>query len=434
MIKHTLKGLAAALCALALTSCSCNPIADVSRQDDISSKPEASSSTSENLTKDNITLTVWESNNGPDKWIQLAAKEFSAIYPNISIEFCNVEIGAALAELENPQSEIPAPDLFGAPHDNVGALVEKGLILPTDNPSHVAINTLYSTSKALMYNDIMYGYPTSCETYAMFYNKALINEADLPQTWDELIEWSKGFSKDNPGKYGLIYHSDTVYYNAMLMSNNGNRLLQSEQSTGLDTEAALDGALLLQKIADILPSNVNSFTFEDYDNLFLQGDAAIMINGPWLMSSAEVAKLDYGIVPLPAFEKGGEPAYSFSGVRGMFVSSNSKHPAEAAAFARFLINEDMQKLRQEITLALPSVNISINDEKTNGFLEQLEYSYPMPNSPSAINFWIYGKSFSKNIIDGADPQSELDKFQALALNGDETPTSLDIEASASSGE
>ena len=42
---------------------------------------------------------------------------------------------------------------------------------------------LASTSQALTYDGVMYGYPVSAETYALYYNKDLIPAEEIPTTW-----------------------------------------------------------------------------------------------------------------------------------------------------------------------------------------------------------------------------------------------------------
>ena len=42
-----------------------------------------------------ITLNVWASNNGPDKFIRKAGEEFPKKYPNITINYVHVELGDA---------------------------------------------------------------------------------------------------------------------------------------------------------------------------------------------------------------------------------------------------------------------------------------------------------------------------------------------------
>ncbi len=408
--------VSAVLCCALLTSC-------YNSNDVISKRPVTSSATSsdiskEELTKEQISLTVWESTGGPDKWIERAGEEFNRIYPNIKIEYYNVESYSAIDELQNKDSTAPAPDLFAAAHDRLSELVENGLILPTDNPDYVSTNTISIATQGLYYKGTMYGYPTACETYALFYNKKLVSKEEIPSTWEKLISWSKSFSELCPGKYGFLLQARNMYYVPMLMSNNQNKLLQTEDSTGLLTEDSVNGIKLFRSMKDIFPENVTSMDNADFDNMFLDGKLALYVSGPWFVAKAREADIDFGVATLPAFEEGGTPSMSFSGIRGMFVSSKTEHPQEAAAFARFLISEDMQKLRLEITGALPSTNISVEDEQTSGFIEQLNYSYPMPNIPNINRFWEYGEVFCKNVLDGADAKTELEKFDAYILGKD----------------
>ena len=65
------------------------------------SKPYA---TNDSLTKDDITLTVWESKDGPDEFIRKAGDSFHKLYPNITIEYVNVEIPDAIINLKDKNS------------------------------------------------------------------------------------------------------------------------------------------------------------------------------------------------------------------------------------------------------------------------------------------------------------------------------------------
>lgn len=99
----------------------------------------------------------------------------------------------------------------------------------------------------------------------------------------------------------------------------------------------------------------------------------------------------------------------------MFVSAYSEHPAEANLFAQFLLTEEMQKLRFDITGALPAVNVAVESPYIEGFLKQLDYAFPMPSIPQMNAFWDAMKAASANIWDGADVQAELDACNATIL-------------------
>lgn len=375
------------------------------------------------LTKDDITLTVWESENGPDEWIKKAGQEFTKYYPNIHIEYVHVEITDAYTELTNEQSEVAKPDLFGSPCDMAGKLIEQELILPTKDSDQVSASVLDMASDALTYNGVMYGYPTSCETYALYYNKNLVAEKDIPSTWDELIPWCKTFNSTYTGKYGFIFHTESMYYISMLMSSFANRMMEGE-NYGLFSDEALRGIDLLCSMQEILP-DVTGFTYDDYDNVFLSGNAALFVNGPWFAAKADKVGLNYGVIKLPSFDHNGDMTYSLAGVRTMFVYSKSEHPNEAAAFGKFLLTEAMQKLRLEITNALPAANIAIGD-KLDGFVDQLQYSYIMPNTPEMARFWEFGTHLYSDLCNGADHEKELKDFLSYIKTGEVADANADM--------
>lgn len=383
------------------------------RTDDASSsKPYA---TDDSLTRDDITLTVWESKDGPDEWIKKAGESFNLLYPNIHIEYVNVDLKESTTELLDTESTVKKPDVFAAPGDMTGELVKNKLVLPTEDTDIVNTTALELARKATVYNDVMYGYPMSCETYALFYNKKLVEESNIPTTWESLITWSGAFNNLYPGKYGFIFHTETVYFISMLMSSGKNRLMFGSDYGLLNSRASY-GLTLLKQMQDIFPEDITNYSYDDFDDMFLSGGAAMIVNGPWFITKADASGVDYGIVPLPAFDNGSN-TYSLAGVRAMFVYSKSEHPAEADAFAKYLLSADMQSLRTKITGTLPATNIDIS-EKLDGFVDQLDYSYIMPNTAEMKRFWEFGEHITADIYGEKGISQELKDYVSYIRNTD----------------
>ena len=179
-----------------------------------------------------ITLTVWESLLGPDEFIKQAGAKYTESHPNVEIKFVNVELGDSTGQIALDGPDGVGADLFAAPHDKLGELVNGGHVAPTANADVVAKEVLGACSKALTYEGKMYGYPVSAETYALFYNKDLIAEKDVPKTWDALAKWVVDFNKKNPDKRGFIMDVGNAYYSIVFTTENGNRIFGS---TGADT-------------------------------------------------------------------------------------------------------------------------------------------------------------------------------------------------------
>lgn len=150
------------------------------------------------VAQDKVTLTVWESVGGPDEWLIQAAEKYAEMNPNVTVEFVNVEIVDSSTQIALDGPSGIGPDLFAAPHDKLGELVAGGHVLPTVDAEAVAAAILPSAAQALTYDDIMYGYPTTADTYVLFYNKELVDKA--PETFEELADWVREFNEANPDK------------------------------------------------------------------------------------------------------------------------------------------------------------------------------------------------------------------------------------------
>ena len=367
-----------------------------------------------------VVLTVWESLQGPDEFIRQAGDAYSKSHPNVEIKFVNVELGDAAGQIALDGPAGVGPDIFAAPHDKLGELVNGGHILPTVNADAVKQAVLGACSQALTYDGKMYGYPISAETYALFYNKDLISESDVPKTWDDLAKWTKAFNAKNSGKRGFVMDVGNGYYTILFTTAGGNRLFGTSgtdtSSSYLNTANAVNGMKLFQSLKDVLNVPAADLDTGNCDAAFQGGNAAMHITGPWNIKNFKDAGLNFGVAPLPALPGDKNPASSFSGTRAMFVSAYSDYPAEAADFAQFLISASMQQLRFDLTGAMPSIDTPVSNPYIVGFLKQLDYAFPMPSIPEMAKFWETMGNTSKNIWDGADAQTELDACNAAIIS------------------
>lgn len=401
MKKIVFAATAFAAAALALTGCS--------------KKEGASAKKSE----EKVVLTVWESLQGPDEFIKQAGEAYTKANPNVEIKFVNVELGDAAGQIALDGPAGVGPDIFAAPHDKLGELVNGGHILPTVDADAVKSSVLGACSQALTYEGKMYGYPVSAETYALFYNKDLISESDVPKTWEDLISWVKTFNANNSGKRGFVMDVGNGYYTILFTTAGGNRLFgptgTDSTSSYLNTPNSVKGMQLFQSLKEALNVPASDLDTGNCDAAFQGGNAAMHITGPWNIKNFKDAGLNFGVAPLPALPGDSVPSSSFSGTRAMFVSAYSNHPAEAADFAKFLISTSMQQLRFDLTGAMPSIDTPVSSPYISGFLKQLDYAFPMPSIPEMAKFWETMGNTSKNIWDGADAKAELDACDAAII-------------------
>lgn len=367
-----------------------------------------------------VTLTVWESDNGPDQFIQQAGVAYTKLHPNVTIKYVHVELGDSSGQIALDGPAGVGPDLFAAPHDKLGELVNSGHVAATLNPEKIKGQILGACSQALTYKGTMYGYPVSAETYALFYNKDFISENDVPKTWEDLATFARNFNAASSGKYGFVMDVGNGYYTIVFATANGNRLFgatgDDTSNSGLNTPDAVNGMTFFQKnLRPALNVPAADLTTSVADSAFAAGSAAMHITGLWNVKPFQDAGINFGVAPLPSLPGDDKPCASFSGTRAMFVSAYSEHPQEAADFAEFLLTPEMQKLRFDITGAMPSIDVKVDSPYMPGFIEQLDYAFPMPSIPQMGAFWEAMANASKNIWDGADVQKELDAANASIL-------------------
>ncbi|WP_455716885.1 sugar ABC transporter substrate-binding protein [Anaerosporobacter sp.] len=370
------------------------------------------------LTTEKITLKVWESSGQTEDFIKQAGEAFTAKYPNITIEYENVEVGDANTQIALDGPGGVGADVFATPSNTIGGLVSGGHILPVEDESDIVGKVAASCESAVKYDGKYYGFPVADETYALFYNKDLISEDSVPTTWEEVEKFCQEFNA--PGKYGIIWNVADAYYSPIFTGKNGNKLFGESgidnSNSNMSTADAVDGMTYFQSFREYL--DVPAADVSDNSvclAAFTSGSAAMYITGPWNVASCEDAGMNFGVTSLPSLPGDNQPAASFSGARTMQVSAYTDYPAEAQAFAKFLISDEMQELRYELTGAIPSTPITVESEYITGFQKQLEYAYPMPSIPEIDNFWEPMKSACSNIWDGADVQTELESCNTAIL-------------------
>lgn len=371
-------------------------------------------------TSTKMKLKVWESLLGPDEFIKKAGEKFTAEHPNITIEFVNVELGDASKQIPLDGPAGKGPDVFAAPHDALGDLVSGGHVLGVTDAEALKKNVIASAVTADTWTDgAVYGYPVAAETYAIFYNKALVQE--VPKTFDDLMAFGQEFNAANPGKYAFVMDAGNFYYTFPFMTKGGNRLFGSdgldEKSPNLDTAEAVAGFTDFQKLREILPVAAADLATDAVDGLFASGNAAMTLSGPWNVKNFTDKGIDFGVAPVFSLAGESDPATTLSGIRTMFVSAYSEHPHEAAAFAEFLTTPEIQQLRVDITgmMGSSSSELTYSDDSATGFASQMEHTFAMPKIARMAKVWDALNAASANIWNGADVAAELTAAQQAVL-------------------
>jgi arabinogalactan oligomer/maltooligosaccharide transport system substrate-binding protein len=199
------------------------------------------------------------------------------------------------------------------------------------------------------------------------------------------------------------------------MTMDGNRLFGPHGTDGahpeLNTDSAVQGFTYFQSLRPLM-NNVAAGDLDTgtVDGMFAAGQSALHLTGPWNVANFDDAGINWGAATMFSLPGQTTPATTFSGVRTMFVSAFSDHQAAANAFGLFLTTPEMQQLRVDMTGALPisTSNIAADHPAMQAFIDQVEFSFPMPSIPEMGAVWENLNTTTGNIWDGADPRTELD--------------------------
>ncbi|MEN1987727.1 maltose ABC transporter substrate-binding protein [Paenibacillus sp. ES5-4] len=361
------------------------------------------------------TLVIWEDKN-QSSFIADRIKQFEEKY-GVPVKFEELPPTDQVTKLTTDGPAGLAADVVVFPHDKIGSASEAGLILPNDVfESRTTESTSENALKAVTFKDILYGYPYSVETYALFYNKALYPEA--PKSFDEIIDFAKTFNDTKNNKYALMWELQQFYYDFAFLASQGGYIFgddgMNSEDIGLNNEGAQKGGEFLQKLrAEVLPVKLGDVNYDIKKGLFSSGKLAMDINGPWTIADYRNAGIDFGVAPLPQIE--GQPMTSFSGVKAYYVNAFTQYPNASKLLAAFLSSEESQMLNFEMNGTLPAdKNVAADpkvqgDDITKAFLEQFNHSTPMPSLPAMDSVWGPISSAITDIWDGGkDVKSSLD--------------------------
>ena len=150
----------------------------------------------------------------------------------------------------------------------------------------------------------MYGIPAVCNNVALIYNRKYLEEAkvDPPRTAEELktaaekltTEDRKGFLMSGiDGQQGAFQILPWI-------------LSTGESLDGLGGDGTAEALTFLYELMEegYMTYNCINLSQTDVARVFINGEAAMMENGPWVFPMLEKAGIDYGVSPLPTGEAG----------------------------------------------------------------------------------------------------------------------------------
>lgn len=334
-------------------------------------------------------LTVWADENR----IPVLESLKDEVAETIGVELILEQV--ALGDMaEQVRVAIPAgegPDIFIAPHDQIGSYIDSGLISPIDLGAKKD-SFVSSSLTAFTYNSDLYGMPYATENVAFFRNADLVPEPI--ETFDDMVSVCNDLiaagSIENctvfPNTNYHIYGLHTAFGGYIFGQDADGNYLPEE--VGLDSEGFIASGDFIQQLVDdgLVPSTADG---ETADALFNEGSLPFVLNGPWALNSYREAGVNFVVDPIPAGSAG--PGAPFLGVQGFVINALSEQQLLAQAFLTELIaTDEIMQAFQDQDPRIPAWQTTldaIDDEDLAGFGAITPYASPMPNIPQMGAVW-----------------------------------------------
>jgi arabinogalactan oligomer / maltooligosaccharide transport system substrate-binding protein len=362
------------------------------------------------------TLTVWVDAERVDA-LQAAADTYSE-EKGVKVDL----VGKDVADIKDDFiQQVPTgkgPDIVMGAHDWVGELSTNGVVAPLEL-GDTAADYLPVAIDAATYEGSVYLLPYAVENIAVLRNADLVPEAAT--SFDDMIAKGQAAGLTQPfvvetGAEGNPYHyyPFQTAFGAPVFGTN---------DEGYDPTDLQLGNAGGEQFATWLGSQGKNGTgvFNTDVNgdiakqAFLDGTAAFWLTGPWNVGTAVDAGINVAIDPVPS--PTAEAASPFAGVKGFYVSSESKNKVAANDFlVNFIGTEDVQLDLFEAGNVLPALSAAAEtaseDPIIEGFAAVGAEAVPMPAVPAMGAVWQYWGIAEADIISGADPVATWQKLTA----------------------
>ena len=267
----------------------------------------------------------------------------------------------------------------------------------------------------MQYDGEYWGYPAVSETYAMFYNKARVEQE--PKTMKEIMEIAERDTDPGKDQFGFLMEAANLYFVYPFFSGNGAYVFGNKDGKydvsdiGLNNEGAVKGGELVKEWFDkkYIPQDL---TPDIMNGLFKEGKVSTVINGPWMVREyGDALEDDLGTAPIPVLDNGENPK-SFVGIKSYMLSYYSENKEWAQDLMAYLTNFESSMTYYEIAGELPARKDAMEDPKIaedpiySAFAEQTKYGEPMPSVPAMQQIW---EPFNDalNFISKGEPVKEV---------------------------
>ena len=435
-----------------------------------------------------IELSLWHAYRGDEaKALQSVADDFNAQNQGkIKVSLLQVPDETFQNKVFTGVPQGSGPDAFIAAHDVIGNWADNKIIANikpyiTEQELSVYHET---TVKALRYTmrpkngepvEGIYAIPLAYKSAVLFYNSD--NVKNPPKTTSELLAYlaehtvkpctsetgqcvAKSCPKDDKSckdHYGIVYENTNLFFHSVWLNGFGGYLFDENGNIKLNNEGSAKAIEFAKKLNEYIPSGVDGARIK---TLFLDGNADMIINGPWFMAELPEQNggpgLHYNVTTLPRIDEPGAPADAYGSpyvtAEGIYMARDTKYsialskmkesdPKYAAAkaaetarreatiklmkfvaadgaYKRMIEGKQMvaYKAAYEQLKADNSPETEFIKKVAPVFLAQLDHAQPSSNRPEMGSLWAsMQQALQKSLFGGPSGETPYLLFLLLSL-------------------
>lgn len=322
---------------------------------------------------DTLTFSLWGSD-AETAAFQALARAFERRHHGIRVQIRLESYEQMYANMDALLAGGRAPDLFRCDYANLGLYSASGQLLdlsPYFGPGDREV-FLPALWEAVCHDGRPYAVPHHTDTTAVLYRKDMFHTAGITSvptsleeawTWDEFSEICARLRKKLHGVYPFVYdwQQTGAYRWLTWLWEAGGRLLDKDLSApALESTAGLNAMRYTQDFfrQGLVPPNSSVKSAAYPDSLFTAGTVAMSFAGDFLLPTIDPAlkKELYGVTYQPR----GRQAATDLGGNAVAATRHTDNPELAAAFLKFLVEEENMARFCEQGVMLPSRRSLLN--------------------------------------------------------------------------
>lgn len=382
-----------------------------------------------------VNLTFWDWDPNMDKVVAI----WNSSHPDIHVTLRNPAGGDQLvSKMITAHQAKNGPDIAKVEYQSLPSLVSGGVVRDITSYTQDAVKDYdAATLASTKFEGKVYGLPQDFAPLMLYYRTDVFKKYNLavPTTWDQYAQEAATLHQKAPDVYMTNFDAaDPGWFTGLVQQAGAAWWTTSGDSWHVDINGAAS-----KKVAEYWQNLVTSGVVQKNPSFSPQwnkqmntGALATWISGAWAPAQiggiAPATKGDWAVAPLPAWTAGDRSTGIWGG-SATTVTTDSKHPAQAAQFITWL-NTSADALNAQIQqiniypAATSGRSLPILNNAPAFFPNQPDFynivkqvapsakSFPMWGPNVTVTFSSYTDAFSKALQSGGSFDSALDTMQS----------------------